>query len=174
MPAELLLCRVDVGPHTTAAAPLLDLSGELLHDLEQIGEGAGVCFEQGTNTKASCWGFAKDDNGVYTKKNQSYLIEMARMENGMRLSDHIDLGTTATAAFNGSWLCTSVIKMPQAEYNSVACLRFLPKQNIASLNDPRFAKGEMKVITYLEGRTGEPTPAEDEIAALKESAEQAI
>jgi hypothetical protein len=31
-------------------------------------------------------------------------------------------------------------------------MRFLPKEEYATLADPRFKKGEMKVVTYLEGR----------------------
>jgi hypothetical protein len=29
----------------------------------------------------------------------------------------------------------------------------MPKEEIASLADPRFAKGDLKVLTYIEGRS---------------------
>ena len=69
------------------------------------------------------------------------------------MSDYTDVGSYATPAFNGSWLCGQVMSCPENDWKTVGCLRFMPKEEYATLADPRFTKGELKVVTYLEGRT---------------------
>lgn len=50
--------------------------------------------------------------------------------------------------------------------NYVGCMRFMPKEEKATLTDPRFSTGELKVVTYLEGRTDHTD--EDPIKDLSE------
>lgn len=113
----------------------------------------GLCLQQGENTLASCWGFKRNLDGTFAAKNNSYQINLALVSEGGQLSDHVDIGTYATPAFNGSWLCGQVMSCPETDWQTVGCLRFMPKEEYATLADPRFAKGELKVVTYLEGRT---------------------
>lgn len=49
----------------------------------------------------------------------------------------------------------------------------MPKQKLASISDARFAKGDMKVITYLEGRTNYSS-VEDEIANYKDESKEIL
>jgi hypothetical protein len=55
-------------------------------------------------------------------------------------------------AFNGGWLCGKVMAI--GNYDSVDCLRFMPKSEVASIQDPRFEPGTINVMTYMEGRDG--------------------
>ncbi len=107
----------------------------------QPGQELGLCLEQGQNTMASCWGLKKKADGNYEKKNNSYAINLALIPTGAQLSDYTDIGTYATPAFNGSWLCGDVMSCPKNEWQTVYCMRFLPKEQYATLADPRFTKG---------------------------------
>ena len=82
----------------------------------QPGQELGLCLEQGQNTMASCWGLKKNADGSYEKKNNSYQINMSLIPVGAQLSDYTDIGTYATPAFNGSWLCGNVMSCPKNEW----------------------------------------------------------
>lgn len=71
----------------------------------QPGQELGLCLQQGENTMASCWGFQKNLDGSYASKNNSYQINLNLVPEGAQLSDYTDVGSYATPAFNGSWLC---------------------------------------------------------------------
>jgi len=119
----------------------------------QPGQGVGLCLQQGAGTYASCWGFNKKADGTFETKNDSYSLDLDAMPASARLADYENIGGYQTPAFNGSWLCSPVHEM--GECNHVACLRFVPKEEKASLTDPRYSTGEVKVVSYLEGRTAD-------------------
>lgn len=48
----------------------------------------------------------------------------------------------------------------------------MPKEEYSTLADPRFTKGELKVVTYLEGRTAQ-TDDEESGQKMKEKLENA-
>lgn len=112
----------------------------------------GMCISQGENALASCWGLIRQEDGY--GPNQSYQINLNKMPIDSRLNDYPDIGRNVTAGFNGSWLCSPVLNtsLDDADWNSVACLRFLPKLEKATINDPRFSKGAMRVTTFYEGQ----------------------
>jgi hypothetical protein len=134
----------------------------------QPGQEVGLCLQQGDGTYASCWGFNKNAVGTFDNKNESYSINLSAMPAQARLSDHQNIGVNQTPAFNGSWLCSPVHEM--GECNQVACLRFVPKVEKATLTDPRYSTGEVKVFTFLEGRTADTADA----ASLKDEVHDKI
>ena len=113
----------------------------------------GMCISQGEKTLSSCWGFIKQEDGTFGT-NKSYQINLQTMPIDSRLSDNVDIGKNNTAAFNGSWLCSDVmtLSVDNTDWNSVACMRFLPKVEKATMNDPRFTKNSLKVTTFYEGQ----------------------
>jgi hypothetical protein len=129
-----------------------------------------MCLEQGENTQASCWGFTRNTDGTFSTKNNSYSIDLKHLSDFGKFSDYQDIGLYATAGFDGSWLCGEVmLTRPKEDHFYVGCLRFMPKEELASRVDPRFEIGEMKVLTYLEGRSLDFNEA---IADLQVQAEQ--
>lgn len=49
----------------------------------------------------------------------------------------------------------------------MACLRFVPKVEKATLTDPRYSTGEVKVVTYLESRTADTADAIADAPSVK-------
>lgn len=123
----------------------------------QIGQEVGLCLQQGAGTYASCWSFNKRTDGNFEDRNDSYSLNLDAMPAQARLSDYQNIGGYQTPAFNGSWKCSPVREI--GECNQVACLRFIPKVEKATLTDPRYSTGEVKVVTYLEGRTADTADA---------------
>lgn len=80
------------------------------------------------------------------------------MNTDSKLSDYQDIGTFTTPAFEGSWMCSKVYEMKGR--SGAYCMRFMPKEEVATMADPRFKSGEIEVITYLEGRNDEPIPSD--------------
>ena len=56
----------------------------------------------------SCWSFKRNEDGSYANKNSSYLINLSMTNAETRFSDYEDIGSYATPAFDGSWLCSKV------------------------------------------------------------------
>jgi hypothetical protein len=125
----------------------------------QPGQEVGLCLQQGVGF-ATCWGFKKNADGSFPKKNSSYSINLDKMNEDSHLYDYQDIGTFGTPGFEGTWACSPVVEM--GKKNKVGCFRFMPKQEMSNIPDTRFTEGKINVVTYLEGRTVDPTEPKSE------------
>ena len=117
------------------------------------GDSAGVCVHQqgGPQEKAStCWTFSMRSDGEFKDEPEAYLVMPSEITDVTRLSDFTNKQSEMTAGLFGSWFCLPVLQM--RDRATTSCLRFLPKEESSTAEDPKIDIGPVTVMTYLTNR----------------------